>query len=125
MKLTNIVFTRNRPLQLEGYLESFYRFMPVESTQTYILYKPDLFDEQYAEVFRRFGHCRVVREKDFNSDFLGILEQVETEYINFGTDDVVYFDSVEFDVIEAVFEEFSKEIFKPSASPKGQWDKSD
>jgi len=111
MKLTNIVFTRNRPLQLDGYLQSFYRFMPRESVQTCILYKPDLFDEQYAEVFQRFSHCRVFREKEFNSDFLSILEQVETEYISFGTDDVVYFDSVDLDVIEETFETFKKEIF--------------
>jgi hypothetical protein len=111
MKLTNIVFTRNRPLQLEGYLQSFYRFMPRESVQTCILYKPDLFDEQYSEVFQRFSHCRVFREKEFNSDFLSILEQVETEYMNFGTDDVIYFDSVDLDVIRGVFEEFPEEAF--------------
>ena len=111
MKLTNIVFTRNRPLQLEGYLESFYRFMPSEGVQTYILYKPDLFGEQYLQVFRKFSHCRVIEEKDFNSDFLSILEQVETGYINFGTDDVVYFDSVDLNVIKSVFEEFPNETF--------------
>jgi hypothetical protein len=111
MKLTNIVFTRNRPLQLEGYLESFYRFMLSESVQTYILYKPDLFGEQYEEVFQKFDNCRVIREKDFNHDFLDILAQVATEYINFGTDDVVYFDSVALDIVEKTFKEFSKEIF--------------
>ena len=108
--ISNIVFTRNRPLQLEGYLESFYRFMPRDMSQTYILYKPDLFGEQYDEVFNKFDYCKTIREKDFNRDFLGILGKVETEYINFGTDDVVYFDSVDFDVIEETFERFSNDI---------------
>ena len=111
MKLTNVVFTRNRPLQLEGYLESFCRFMPKEDVTTCILYKEDLFAEQYAEVFRKFNYCRVVREKDFNRDFLEILAQIKTEYVNFGTDDVVYFDSVDFDIIGAAFKAFEKEIF--------------
>ena len=30
-KVSNIVFTRNRPLQLEGYLRSLYRFFPSEN----------------------------------------------------------------------------------------------
>jgi hypothetical protein len=111
MKLTNIVFTRNRPLQLEGYLESFYRFMPRENVNTCILYKEDLFAEQYEEVFQKFNHCRIIREKDFNRDFLEILAQVKTEHVNFGTDDVVYFDSVDFDVIEAAFKSFEQDIF--------------
>ena len=109
--ITNIVFTKNRPLQLEGYLESFYRFMPKENVNTYILYKEDLFGEQYEEVFRKFNHCRVIREKNFNRDLLEILSQVETEYINFGTDDVVYFDSVDLNVIQETFRRFEKEIF--------------
>lgn len=109
--ISNIVFTKNRPLQLDGLLESFYRFVPEEKVVAFILYKEDLFKEEYEEVFRKFNHCRVVREKDFNYDFLEILSQVETEYINFGTDDVVYFDSIDLDVIEAAFDTFEEEIF--------------
>lgn len=109
--ITNIVFTKNRPLQLEGYLESFYRFMPKENVATYILYKEELFGEQYEEVFRKFNHCRVIREKDFNRDFLEILSRVETDYINFGTDDVVYFDSVDLRVVEETFRKFGDDIF--------------
>jgi len=85
--------------------------MPREMSQTYILYKPDLFGEQYDEVFNKFDYCKTIREKDFNRDFLGILGKVETEYINFGTDDVVYFDSVDFYVIEETFKAFKKKIF--------------
>jgi hypothetical protein len=111
MKLTNIAFTRNRPLQLEGYLESFCRFAQKENMTTYILYKEDLFAAQYEVVFQKFNYCQVVRERDFNRDFLEILRQVETEYVNFGTDDVVYFDSVDLDVIDATFNNYEKEIF--------------
>ncbi|MEJ2701036.1 MAG: hypothetical protein P8Z79_01195 [Sedimentisphaerales bacterium] len=111
MKLTNIVFTRNRPLQLEAYLRSFHRFYPEGAFNTIILHRVDLFGEQYEELFRTFRGCRVIREDDFNRDFLQILSGVETEYVNFGTDDVVYFDSVDLDIVESTFKTFENSIF--------------
>jgi len=109
--ISNIVFTKNRPLQLDAYLESLYRYFPSELIQTYIIYKVELFDEQYMQLFRKYLACTVVRENDFHSDFLKILSQVNTKYILFGIDDVVFFDSVEFDVINQTFREHSEDIF--------------
>jgi hypothetical protein len=103
--LTHIVFTRNRPLQLAGFLESFLRHMgPVVET-IHILYKKDLFASEYERVFREFPQCRVVEEADFHRDFMSIFGQVRTEYIAFSTDDVVYFDVVDFSLIERAFAE--------------------
>ncbi len=45
--ISNIVFTKNRPLQLDAYLTSLYRHAPEELIQTYVIYKVELFDEQY------------------------------------------------------------------------------
>ncbi len=101
----------NRPLQLEAYLKSLYRHMPRELIQTYIIYKVDLFDEQYSELFKSFSDCIVIKERNFHSDFLGLLEQLDMKYILFGTDDVVYFDSVDFGVIDETFKRFSNDIF--------------
>ena len=109
--ISNIVFTRNRPLQLDAYLASLYRHIPQELIQTYVIYKVDLFDAQYCEVFRRFGNCIVIREKDFHDDFVSLIEKIDTAYMLFGTDDVVYFDSVDFAVIDKVFEKFPEDIF--------------
>jgi len=109
--ISNIVFTKNRPLQLEGYLDSFYKHFPSELIQTYVLYKQQLFGQQYQQVFREHDNCMVVKENDFLSDFLKILGQINTEYILFGIDDVVYFDSVDFDVIEESFNKFPEDIF--------------
>lgn len=109
--ISNIVFTKNRPLQLDAYLESLYRYFPPELIQTYIIYKVELFDEQYMQLFRKYSACTVVRENDFHSDFLKILRQVNTKYVLFGVDDVVFFDSVEFDVINQTFREHSEDIF--------------
>jgi hypothetical protein len=109
--ISNIVFTKNRPLQLEAYLEGLYRHLPRDLIQTYLLYKPDLFDEQYADLFRRFPDCIVTREQNFHKDFLGILGKISTRYILFGTDDEVYFDSVDFTLVDGAFERFRGNIF--------------
>jgi hypothetical protein len=109
--VSNIVFTKNRPLQLDAYLESLYRYFPSQLIQTYIIYKMELFDEQYQQLFRKYTDCIVIKESDFHADFLNLLGQISTKYILFGIDDVVYFDSVDFDVIDAIFDKFSDDIF--------------
>lgn len=98
-------------MQLEGYLQSLYRHMPKEQIQTYILYKVDLFDEQYSELFKQFPDRIVIREENFHDDFINLFEQIDTKYILFGTDDVVYYDSVDFEVIDRTFDMFPKDIF--------------
>lgn len=109
--ISNIVFTKNRPLQLHAYLESLYRYFPPELIQTHIIYKAELVGDEYEQLFRRFSGCTVVREKDFHSEFLQLLGSVQTRYILFGIDDVVYFDSVDFDVIDKTFAENEQDIF--------------
>lgn len=110
-RISNIVFTKNRPLQLDAYLTSLYRHVPEELIQTYVIYKVELFDEQYSEIFRRFDRCVVIREKDFHDDFVNLIEQIDTKYVLFATDDVVYFDSVDFAVVEETFGRFADDIF--------------
>lgn len=110
-RITNIVFTKNRPLQLEGYLQSLYRYWPAELVQTVIIYKTELFGADYKKVFNKFSCVRAVKEGDFHSDVMNAIAQTETEYILFGIDDVVFFDSVDFSVIDKTFDKAGKEIF--------------
>jgi hypothetical protein len=109
--IANIVFTKNRPLQLEAYLESLYGCFDQRLIRTYIIYKVDLFDREYEVAFRRFPECVVVREGDFHSDVMGILDQVDTKYILFGIDDVVYFDRMDFDIIDRAFTTYREDMF--------------
>lgn len=109
--ISNIVFTKNRPLQLDAYLESLYRHFPSELIRTYIVYKAELFDREYQQLFRKYADCIVIKENDFHSDFLQVLGQVSTKYILFSVDDVVYFDSVDFEVINETFDKFGDDIF--------------
>jgi len=109
--VTNIVFTKNRPLQLDAYLESLYRYFPQHLIKTFIIYKVELFKEQYESVFRKFSDCIVVREGDFHSDVIDVIGMVDTKYILFGIDDVVFHDSVDLDVVNRTFDEHGPEVF--------------
>ncbi len=109
--ISNIAFTKNRPLQLDAYLTSLYRHFPDELIQTYIIYKVELFEQQYRKLFQKHSNCIVIEESDFHSDFLGLLGNIGTKYILFGIDDVVYFDSVDFDVIDETFSKYAEDIF--------------
>ena len=109
--ISNIVFTKNRPLQLAGYLESLYRYFPAELVQSFILYKPELFENEYQQLFRKYSNCVVIEESDFHSDIMNLIKRIDTKYLLFGIDDVVYFDSVNFDVIDETFNRFSEDIF--------------
>ena len=109
--ISNIVFTKNRPLQLDAYLKSLFRHFSPELIQTHIIYKPELFQEEYQQLFQKYPNCIVIRENDFHNDFLKLLNQINTKYILFGIDDVVYFDAVDFKVIDETFSKFSKNIF--------------
>ena len=109
--ISNIVFTKNRPLQLEAYLESLYRYFPSDLIRTYIIYKEELFCEAYEQLFHRFNKCVVIKEKDFHTDCMQILDQIRTKYILFGIDDVVFFDTVDFEIIDRTFDEQGENIF--------------
>lgn len=109
-QISNIVFTKNRPLQLNGYLESLYKFFPAVLIQTYIIYKPDLFGNEYKQLFKKYPDCIVIEEKDFHSDCVKLINKVNTKYILFGIDDVVYFDKADFGIIDRTFAEHSDDI---------------
>lgn len=109
--ISNIVFTKNRPMQLDAYLESLYRYFPSELIQTYIIYKEELFAREYERLFDKFSDSIIVREGDFHRDLVHVLDHVQTKYILFGVDDVVFFDSVDFNVIDRTFVEQKDNIF--------------
>lgn len=96
---------------MEAYLESLYRYFPSELFQTYILYKVELFAEEYEQLFKKFPNCVIVKEMDFHTDFLNILSRIDTKYVLFGVDDVVFFNSVDFNVIDQTFIRNTKDIF--------------
>jgi hypothetical protein len=109
--ISSIVFTKNRPLQLHGYLESLRRFLPSEVIQTYILYKPELFGAEYEACFAVFPDCKVIRETNFHQNFLSLFGSLNTKYILFGIDDLAYFDGVSLETVEKTFTRLEGQLF--------------
>jgi hypothetical protein len=109
--VTNLLFTKNRPLQLDGYLRSLRRYWPEELMQTYIIYKPELFSREYDTVFGQYTSVKVIVESDFHSDCLDVIDNAQTEYILFGIDDVVFFDGIDFELIKKTYEQADDDIF--------------
>jgi len=110
-QISHIVFTRNRPLQLHGYLESLYRNIPASLVCTRILWKEEKFTEEYRHVFAAFPHAEVIKEREFYHDCMRLIAQADAPYLLFGVDDVVFFDSVDWPVIEESFSVFGSELF--------------
>ena len=97
-------------MQLEAYLEGLYKHFPAGLIQTYVIYKVELFKKEYECVFSKHPNCKVVREVDFHGDLLRVLGAIDTKYVLFGVDDVVYFDGVDTEIIEDAFQEHSEEV---------------
>ncbi len=95
---------------MDAYLESLYRYFPAERIQSHIIYKPELFSKEYESLFKKYPNCIIIRENDFHTDCLSIINQADTKYILFGIDDVVFFDSVDLDLIDRTFREYENNI---------------
>ncbi|MBN1670869.1 MAG: hypothetical protein JXR37_07545 [Kiritimatiellae bacterium] len=95
-----LCFSKDRPLQLDGYLRSLARAMPlpVQVTVLYACTAPQL-AAGYADVARAHASVRFVRERQFGPDVDRWLAQVRAPLILFGCDDVVYHRPV--DVVRA------------------------
>ena len=108
--ISTIVFTMNRPLQLEGYLRSLRTHIGSEFLRVFVVYKEDRFDAQYRTVFEQHP-CTVIRERNFHRDVLDLFKRINTRYVLFGVDDVVYFDTIDFEVIDRTFEAHGDDAF--------------
>jgi hypothetical protein len=120
-RITSIVFTKNRPLQLHGYLESLQQQLSPSLVQTVILYKVDRFREEYNQLFQQFSDCIVIRESNYYTDLNKIIDQAQTDYILFGVDDVILFDHVNIDVVDAALSGHNQEAFGFSLRLNRDW----
>jgi len=83
-----IVFSKNRTLQLHGYLESLFRYSDISQDRVTVLYS-ECKDISYRQVIDAFPEVTWVRETDFPDNLAAILAQAD-QHILFGCDDVVF-----------------------------------
>lgn len=83
-----IVFSKDRPMQLHGYLESLLLFSDVEEGDIAVLFNetPQI---DYERVISSFPNVKWVKEKSFHADLVNMIE-ASNDYIMFGCDDVVF-----------------------------------
>jgi hypothetical protein len=95
-----IVFSKDRPLQLHGYLTSFFKhcFEPAV-VKVLVQSQPQWFTDAYAQVATEFFQVEWCPERDFRADLDALIG--DAEYTMFGCDDVVF--TREWDV-DAAFE---------------------
>lgn len=83
-----IVFSKDRPMQLHAYLESLFSFSDVHETDVKILLRqtPNI---DYSRVISSFPNVNWVKEKNFHSDLVSVIN-TSSDCIMFGCDDVVF-----------------------------------
>ena len=96
MTLQVICFSKDRPLQLHGYLTSFFKHH-VGDAQVKVLVQsqPKWFADAYAQVEAEFPQVEWCREQDFRADLESMIG--DAEYTMFGCDDVVF--TRDFDIL--------------------------
>lgn len=85
-----ITFSKDRPLQIQAYLESLLYFSKIDQSRITVLYKetPEI---KYEKIINQFSEVCWIKENSFYNDLLKIINQ-SSEFIMFGCDDVVFKD---------------------------------
>jgi hypothetical protein len=89
-----ITFSKDRPLQIQAYLESLLYFSEIDQSRITVLYKetPEI---NYNKIIKQFSQVCWIKEEFFYTDLLKIINQ-SCEFIMFGCDDVVFKDHIDF-----------------------------
>lgn len=83
-----ICFSKNRPLQLHGYLWSLREYATDYTVKVLVSAQPKWYADAYAEVEREFPEVEWCYEQDFKAQLPALIGNAE--YTMFGCDDVVF-----------------------------------
>ncbi|HON84206.1 MAG TPA: hypothetical protein PLI22_08785 [Caldisericia bacterium] len=88
--LSTIIFSKNRPMQLQLLLRSIEDNFK-ELSDVHILYKhtSEDFKEGYEKVISQFPYYRWINEVNLKKDILNIIEKIQSKFILFMVDDEV------------------------------------
>lgn len=101
-----ICFSKDRPLQLHGYLASLFKFIdePTNITTTVIAKASTLgYQDAYDAIAKEFPQVKFVWEKNFHEDLMASFN--DNPYVCFGCDDVVFYVPIRTKQILEVFDE--------------------
>jgi hypothetical protein len=89
-KLSVIVFSKDRPLQLQAYLESLIYFSKQTDLDITVLYKPNP-EISYTALTNQFADIKWIEESSFYGDLMTHINKA-SEFLMFGCDDVIFKD---------------------------------
>jgi hypothetical protein len=100
-----IVFSKDRPLQLHGYLCSVFRHWYGDLRVSVLLRPEAPYFTAYGQMMQEFGGVHYQHERDFASDLLALVEDTDEPLLCFGCDDAVYVAPVLTGTLTDLFEE--------------------
>jgi hypothetical protein len=107
-QLSIIVFSKDRPLQLQGYLESLLHFSDISLNNIFVIYK-DSNIISYDKIVTDFKNINWIKEGNFFDDLQNVIIGSST-FLMFGCDDVIF--KAEINLTQALEKlESSNEIF--------------
>lgn len=112
-----VTYSCNRPLQLEAFFESFYKYIKGYGTVTAICRVDKDYEQAYAEVFRKFKDVKFIRQSQVNprSDFkpytMDSVFNTPSKYILFSVDDLIMKDYVDLENCVKLLEKTRAYVF--------------
>lgn len=83
-----IVFSKDRPMQLNAYIESLLHFSDLSPSQIIILYRESK-AIPYEKLLHKFSDCIWIKESKFDDDLREAIN-ICNDHVMFGCDDVVF-----------------------------------
>lgn len=101
--LSMLIFSKDRPLQLDGLLRSIYKHYTSRPKVT-VLYKFNSeFEQAYNFLIEKYDQIVFIQETNFERQVRDWLDQIDTEYFCFSCDDVLINRKVDLGLINSTF----------------------
>lgn len=86
-----IVFSKDRPLQLEALLNSYDQYVEGKSP-LYVLYTVSNgeYEKAYNEIIKLYSSMNFIKEKNFREDLVSLLKAIHTDKLFFLVDDILF-----------------------------------
>lgn len=106
--ITILCFSKDRPLQLEGYLSSLAASAGVDLPTAVLYAAGPEYRQAYAQLAKQFPRVTFIAEQNFKQQVMDFVNQASTPLFMWGCDDVVFKQPWEPRVIEKTFISFTK-----------------